>query len=71
MSPAYLLRRILLALPALLGISVILFTVLAMSPGDPFEELVTNPNVPPEVRENLRRSLGLDDPIWMRYFSWL
>ena len=71
MSSAYLLRRLLLAIPALLGISVILFTVLAMSPGDPFEELVTNPNVPPEVRENLRRSLGLDDPIWMRYFSWL
>ena len=71
MSPAYLLRRLLLAIPALLGISVILFTVLAMSPGDPFEELVTNPNVPPEVRANLRASLGLDDPIWQRYFYWL
>jgi len=71
LSPAYLLRRLLLAIPALLGISVILFTVLAMSPGDPFEELVTNPNVPPEVRANLRASLGLDDPIWQRYFYWL
>jgi len=70
-SRAYLLRRILLAIPSLLGISAVLFFVLAMAPGDPFEELVTNPNVPPEVRENLRRSLGLDDPIWFRYFSWL
>jgi peptide/nickel transport system permease protein len=70
-SPAYLLRRLLLAIPSLLGISVILFVVLAMSPGDPFEELVTNPNVPPEVRANLRASLGLDDPIWQRYLSWL
>lgn len=71
MSPAYLLRRLLLAIPSLLGISVILFGVLASAPGDPFEELVTNPNVPPEVRENLRASLGLDDPIWQRYISWL
>jgi peptide/nickel transport system permease protein len=70
-SPAYLLRRLLLALPSLLGISVILFAVLASAPGDPFEELVTNPNVPPEVRANLRASLGLDDPVWQRYFSWL
>ncbi len=71
MSPAYLLRRLLLAIPSLLGISVILFAILASAPGDPFEELVTNPNVPPEVRANLRASLGLDDPVWQRYFSWL
>ncbi len=71
MSPAYLIRRLLLAIPSLLGISVILFAVLASAPGDPFEELVTNPNVPPEVRANLRASLGLDDPVWQRYFSWL
>lgn len=71
MSRAYLLRRILLAIPALLGISVVLFTILALSPGDPFEELVTNPNVPVEVRVALRASLGLDDPIYIRYFRWL
>ena len=50
----YLLRRLLIAIPSLLGISVILFTVLALAPGDPFEELATNPDVPPEVRANLR-----------------
>ena len=44
---AYVLRRLLIALPSLLGISVVLFTVLALAPGDPFEELATNPNVPP------------------------
>ena len=46
----YLLRRLLIAIPSLLGISVVLFTVLALAPGDPFEELATNPTVPPEVR---------------------
>ena len=43
----YLIRRLLIAIPSLLAISVVLFTVLALAPGDPFEELATNPNVPP------------------------
>ncbi|MBE0549404.1 MAG: ABC transporter permease, partial [Rubrivivax sp.] len=67
----YILRRLLIAVPSLLGISIVLFTVLALAPGDPFEELATNPNVPPEVRMALRASLGLDDPVWQRYIHWL
>jgi peptide/nickel transport system permease protein len=67
----YLVRRLAIAIPSLLGISVILFTVLALAPGDPFEELATNPAIPPDVRANLRASLGLDDPIHLRYISWL
>lgn len=67
----YILRRLLIAVPSLLGISVVLFTVLALAPGDPFEELATNPNVPAEVRVMLRAKFGLDDPIWQRYFRWL
>jgi peptide/nickel transport system permease protein len=66
----YILRRLLIALPSVLGISVVLFTVLALAPGDPFEELATNPNVPAEVRLLLRAKFGLDDPIWQRYFRW-
>jgi peptide/nickel transport system permease protein len=68
---AYVLRRLLIALPSLLGISVVLFTVLALAPGDPFEELATNPNVPAEVKQMLRAKFGLDDPVWQRYFRWL
>ena len=67
----YLLRRLLLALPSLLGISVVLFTVLALAPGDPFGEMALNPNVPAEVRAALRVKFGLDDPVWQRYFRWL
>ena len=67
----YVLRRLLIALPSLLGISVVLFTVLALAPGDPFEELATNPNVPAEVKQMLRQKFGLDDPVWQRYFRWL
>ena len=68
---SYLLRRLLIAVPSLLGISVVLFTVLALAPGDPFGELALNPNVPAEVRMALRAKFGLDDPVWQRYFHWL
>ena len=50
----YVLRRLLIAVPSLLGISLVLFVVLALAPGDPFSELATNPNVPPEVAAALR-----------------
>ena len=67
----YLLRRLLIAIPSLLGISIVLFTVLALAPGDPFGELATNPNVPAEVGAALRAKFGLDDPIALRYLRWL
>jgi peptide/nickel transport system permease protein len=66
----YLTRRLLIVLPSLLGISVVLFTVLALAPGDPFGELATNPNVPPAVQAALRAKFGLDDPIAVRYLRW-
>jgi len=67
----YLLRRLIIALPSLLGISLILFVLLALAPGDPFGELASNPNVPPEVREALRIKFGIDDPVMVRYLRWL
>src|SRR3989442_1569799 len=67
----YVVRRLLVAVPVIFGISLVLFTILALAPGDPFEELATNPNVPPEVRMNLRAQFGLDDPLPIRYARWL
>jgi peptide/nickel transport system permease protein len=67
----YILRRLMIAIPSLLGISAVLFFVLALAPGDPFSELATNPNVPPEVQAALRAKFGLDDPIYLRYVHWL
>jgi len=67
----YVLRRLLIAVPSLLGISLVLFTVLALAPGDPFSDLATNPNVPPEVGLALRAKFGLDDPVYVRYLHWL
>src|SRR5258705_11973925 len=67
----YILRRLIIALPSLLGISLILFVLLALAPGDPFGELATNTNIPPEVRAALRVKFGIDDPIFVRYLRWL
>ncbi len=71
MSRQYVIRRILLMIPSIFGISVVLFSVLALAPGDPFAELAANPAIPPEVAANLRAKFGLDDPVWMRYGHWL
>ena len=67
----YLIRRLLITIPSLLGISVVLFTILALAPGDPFGELATNPAIPPEVQAGLRAKFGIDDPIPVRYLHWL
>jgi len=70
-SREYVIRRLLIVVPSMLGISLLLFTVLALAPGDPFGELASNPAVPPEVRAALRAKFGLDDPVWSRYLHWL
>jgi len=62
---------LLIAVPVLVGISIVLFSILALAPGDPFGELALNPNIPPEVRLNLRKQFGLDDPLLVRYVRWL
>jgi len=54
----YFLRRLLILVPALLGISLILFTVLALAPGDPFEELATNPMFPRKSVPTFRAHSG-------------
>src|SRR6266566_4830698 len=71
MMGKYILRRLVIAVPSLLGISLILFVLLALAPGDPFSELATNANVPPEVRAALRVKFGIDDPVLIRYVRWL
>ncbi|AFY79336.1 ABC-type dipeptide/oligopeptide/nickel transport system, permease component [Pleurocapsa sp. PCC 7327] len=66
----YLTRRLLISIPTLIAISIVIFTILALAPGDPMGEFASNPSITEEVRENIRRSLGLDQPIYIRYFKW-
>ena len=63
-------RRLLGAIPLLLGILTLIFFIINIAPGDPTARYF-NPNVAPEVIEQMRRNLGLDQPIHIRYFRWL
>lgn len=67
----YLLQRLAIALATLLAISLTIFLLLALAPGDPLGELATNPSLSEATRENLRRSFGLDQPLPIRYAQWL
>lgn len=67
---AFILKRLLGAIPLLVGIATIIFFVLNLAPGDP-TAFYFNPNIPPEVLEQLRRNLGLDQPLHIQYFRWL
>ena len=67
---AYLLRRVLGAIPLLLGILTLIFFIINLAPGDPTARYF-NPNVAPEVIEQMRRNLGLDQPLHIQYFKWL
>lgn len=66
----YLIRRALISVLTLLAISAIIYSILFMAPGDPLGELAANPNVSPEVRQRIRASYGLDDPLYIQYFKW-
>lgn len=66
----YILRRLVVAIPTLIAISLVIFTILALAPGDPLGDLALNPAVPPEVQQRLRESMGLEDPVPVRYARW-
>lgn len=67
---AYILRRLLGAIPLLLGVATLIFFVLNLAPGDPTARYFS-PNIPPEVIDQLRRNLGLDQPVHVRYVKWM
>jgi peptide/nickel transport system permease protein len=64
----YVIRRVLLAIPTLIIISLVLFTLLDLAPGDPTGQLPLT--VPAEIREQIRESLGLNEPFFTRWVSW-
>jgi peptide/nickel transport system permease protein len=67
---SYLLRRLIGAIPLLLGILTLIFFIIHLAPGDPTARYFS-PNVSPEVVEQMRRNLGLDQPLHIQYFRWL
>lgn len=65
----YVVRRLIQAIPILIGISVIAFLIVYLAPGDPFDRFRSN-KVSPEVIANLRRVYGLDQPLPVQFFKW-
>lgn len=65
----YTIRRLMFAVPTLLVISFVIFALLDLAPNDPLGDLPLT--IPPEVREQIRASMGLDQPFLIRYLKWL
>jgi len=77
---AYLIRRVLLIVPAFIGISFITFLIVQLSPGNPLMEKlrrggegggVASAAIPPEYIEQMKKMYGLDKPVPVRYALWL
>jgi peptide/nickel transport system permease protein len=65
----YTARRLVLAIPTLLLISLVIFLLLELAPGDPMAQMPLT--IPPDVRERMREALGLSDPTYVRFGKWL
>ena len=71
MSPLALLERLLQLIPVLLGISVIVFAMMTLTPGDPVEVMLGDSLATVEQRDTMRRELGLDRPLHERFVVFL
>ncbi|WP_128893957.1 ABC transporter permease [Longirhabdus pacifica] len=67
---SYIIRRILTAIPLLIGITLISFFIVQIAPGDP-TSLLMNPDIKPEDKVKFIEKYGLDDPIYIQYFKWV
>ncbi|PHS36433.1 MAG: peptide permease [Alkaliphilus sp.] len=66
----YIIRRLLLIIPVLLGISIIIFSLIHAMPGDPFAHLI-DPNMTPEDKDRMLESVGYFDPLPVQYLRWV
>jgi ABC-type dipeptide/oligopeptide/nickel transport system permease component len=66
----YVLRRLLLAVPVLLGVSILVFLILHLAPGNP-ALTVAGPDAPPDVVREVEKALGLDQPMYVQYGRYL
>lgn len=67
---SYIIRRILMAIPLLLGISILTFSVMHIAPGGPVELLI-DPSISAEDTEKMMEKYGLNDPIPVQYVKWM
>jgi peptide/nickel transport system permease protein len=67
----YIFKRLLLAIPTLIGVSMIVFFMLRVLPGDLVQQVAGDNQVTPELRAKIERDLGLDKPAYQEYFYWI
>ncbi|MDR1932054.1 MAG: ABC transporter permease [Spirochaetales bacterium] len=66
----YIIRRLLIMIPILIGVSFVVFFIIHLAPGSPVD-LMISPTMTPESRAALEHNLGLDAPLYRQYFTWL
>ena len=66
----YIIRRLLSVIPVLIGISIFVFLIMHLTPGDP-ARLMLGESAPADQLEALRQELGLNDPLPIQYFNWM
>lgn len=66
----YVLKRLLLLIPVLLGVSLLVFAIMSLTPGDP-AQLILGENAPKEAVLKLREEMGLNDPFFLQYFRFV
>ena len=66
----YILKRLLSTIPILLIVSIVIFFIVHLTPGDP-ARVMLGEGASEEAVENLRESMGLNDPILLQYFKWV
>ncbi len=67
----FFIQRLLLLLPLLIGITLISFIVMHLTPGSPVDSVKMSPDVDTRAQERLYKAYGLDQPIHIQYFKWL
>jgi peptide/nickel transport system permease protein len=66
----YIIRRILIAIPILIGVTILNFAIINLAPGSPVDIMI-DPSLPPEAIEAQKEALGLNDPFYVQYWNWL
>jgi peptide/nickel transport system permease protein len=66
----YLLRRVLAAIPVMGVVALVVFLLLRLTPGDP-AAILAGDNATPAQLERIRASLGLDEPLYVQFFTWI
>src|SRR5512141_2472536 len=67
----YVARRLLQAIPVIIGLSIVVYAILLSAPGGPVQKFANNPKITAAQKEDFKRAWGLDQPIPVQYCRWM